>query len=332
MNSLTQAEIIGIETEIKILQDCLRIIEKTKERYEELDKYRENPLIKESIKFDSLDFCSLIHNKSFYLSHAMYDRQKLLEGTESPYKAVEIAEYCKGDDPEWDAEWKHINSFYSDSTNDCETPDFVTSKVTGEVFCTLEGYARLSRLPSEIVFKRVYILGGRKRFNMQEILIEVYDCDDEVNIIPLTEVAKWIVGDNLSVAKLLIGSDGVILPANFISQIRNQKALDIKPQAKLIPQTKLISVRSQPISDNKSVEGTVYLIGNRENNTLKIGFSNGNVRTRLAAFQVSCAHRLEILKTKKGTLKQEKELLERFKKFKIRNEWFTWDDSIIENF
>lgn len=338
MNTLTQAGIVEIETEIKILQDCLRIIAETKEKYEELDKYKDNSLIKEFGKFNSLDFCFLMHDKIFHLSHAMYDRQELLKGTESPYKTVEVVEYQAGDDLEWDAEWEHISSFYSDSTDDCETPDFVTSKVTGEVFCTLEGYARLSRLPVQTIFKRTYVINGCKRFNMQEILIQVYDCDDEVNIIPLTEVAKWIVDDNPQVAKLLMGDDNVILPANFISQIRNQKTLDTKPQSKLIPKArsippiKSIPVKSKPVSSNKSVEGNIYLIGNRENNTLKIGFSENSVRTRLAAFQVSCAHRLEILKTKKGTKQQEKELLERFKEFKISREWFIWNDLIIENF
>lgn len=136
---------------------------------------------------------------------------------------------------------------------------------------------------------------------------------------------------------------GIILEAEFAVQrlgrrlqdeveYRNQKALDTKPQVKSIPPIKSIPVRSQPVSNNKSGEGTIYLIGNCENNTLKIGFSENSVRTRLAAFQVSCAHRLEILKTKKGTRQQEKELLERFKEFKIRNEWFTWNDSIIKGF
>lgn len=233
----------------------------------------------------------------------------------------------------YDAEWEYRNSFYSDDIDDWETPDFLTSKVTDEVFCTLEGYARLSRLPIEAIFKRVYVLGGCKRFNMQEIDLG----DEEVNIIPLTEVAKWLVDDNPRVAKLLIGGDGVILPATFVSQIRNQKTLDTKSQdtrsqVKLIPKTRSIPVQSQPISSNKNTEGTIYLIGNRENNTLKIGFSKDSVRTRLAAFQVSCAHRLEILKTKKGTLNDERELLKRFKKFNIRREWFTWDDSIIAAF
>lgn len=322
MNSLTQAEIIGIETEIKILQDCLRIIEETKEKYEELDKYRENPLIKEGIKFDSLDFCFLIHDKSFYLSHTMYDRQRLLEGTESPYKAVEIVKYQTGDDPEWDAEWKRMNSFYSDDIEDWETPHFLTNKVTDEVFCTLEGYARLSRLPIETIFKRVWVRNSFKEFNMQEIDFG----DKRVKIVPLTEVAKWLVNDNPGMVEWLIGSDGVILPTDFITQIRSQRKRDTKPQAKST------SVQSQPASISKRVEGIVYLIGNRENNTLKIGFTSNDVRMRLATFQVSCAHQLEILKTKKGNLQDERELLERFKEFNIRREWFTWNNSIIENF
>lgn len=334
MNILTQPEIIKIEQEIEILQDCLRIVTETEEKYGELDEYvKNNSFVKEYLNPQSMDVFFAIFDRRFHLSHAIHDRRRLLEGTESAYKAAEVIEYRTGDDPEWDAEWEHMNSFYSDSTDDCETPDFLTSKVTDEVFCTLEGYARLSRLPIEAIFKRVYILGGCKRFNMQEIDLG----DEEVNIIPLTEVAKWLVDDNPRVAKLLIGGDGVILPATFVSQIRNQKTLDTKPQdtksqVKPIPRTKSIPVRSQPISNNKSTEGIIYLIGNRENNTLKIGFSQNSVRTRLAAFQVSCAHRLEILKTKKGTLIDERELLERFKELKIRREWFLWDDSIIAAF
>lgn len=91
-------------------------------------------------------------------------------------------------------------------------------------------------------------------------------------------------------------------------------------------------VKSQSVLGGKNVEGTIYLIGNRENNTLKIGFSENSVQARLAAFQVSCAHRLEIIKTKKGDLQDERELLEKFKEFNIRREWFRWDNSIIDGF
>lgn len=225
-------------------------------------------------------------------------------------------------DAEWNAKWEHMMFFYGDKIEEWETPDFLTNKVTDEVFCTLEGYARLSRLPIETIFKRAFVRNGFKKFNMQEIDLG----DEEVNIIPLTEVAKWLVDDSPRIAKWLIRSDGVILPADFITQIRNQKERDTKPRAKLI------SSQSQPVSVSEKIDGIVYLIGNRENNTLKIGFTKNDVRTRLAAFQVSCAHRLEIIKTKKGSLQDEKELLKRFKEFNIRREWFNWDDFIIENF
>lgn len=241
-------------------------------------------------------------------------------------KEVKDVIHCVECDTEWDAKFnvnrEHMMSFYGDDIEDWETPDFLTNKVTDEVFCTLEGYARLSRLPFEIIFERTHVINGCNHFNMQLIDLD----DKEVNIIPLTEVAKWLVNDKPGMAEWLIGSDGVILPADFITQTRNQRKRDTKPQAKSI------SVQPQLDSISKKVEGTVYLIGNRENNTLKIGFTTNDVRTRLAAFQVSCAHQLEVLKTKKGNLQDEGELLERFKKFKIRGEWFTWNDSIIENF
>ena len=77
--------------------------------------------------------------------------------------------------------------------------------------------------------------------------------------------------------------------------------------------------------------GTVYLIGSRQANLLKIGYTK-NLEQRLANLQSKSVHRLEIIKTKLGTLEDEKDALKKAYRFKLRGEWFNWDDSIVEDF
>lgn len=82
---------------------------------------------------------------------------------------------------------------------------------------------------------------------------------------------------------------------------------------------------------NTSNKGLIYLVGDKKFKVLKIGYTT-NIKQRLKALQNNCPHKLEILKIKEGSLQQERELLEQFKDFKIRGEWFTWDNSIIAAF
>lgn len=85
------------------------------------------------------------------------------------------------------------------------------------------------------------------------------------------------------------------------------------------------------IKTKKIADGVVYLIGNKSAGILKIGYST-NVDQRLKTLQRGCAFELGIIKTKKGTLTDEQQLLERFKKHRLKGEWFKWCDHIVSQF
>lgn len=78
--------------------------------------------------------------------------------------------------------------------------------------------------------------------------------------------------------------------------------------------------------------GVVYLVGSIEGRVLKIGHTTRGITQRLKELQVGCSHVLEVIKTKIGTRATEKEELIKAHNFRIGAEWFTWDDSIIQNF
>lgn len=84
------------------------------------------------------------------------------------------------------------------------------------------------------------------------------------------------------------------------------------------------------VSRNKTV-GSIYLIGNKSAGILKIGYST-NVLQRLKSLQINCAFHLEIIKTKEGSVQDEQILLDRFKKHRLKGEWFTWSDYIVNQF
>lgn len=78
-------------------------------------------------------------------------------------------------------------------------------------------------------------------------------------------------------------------------------------------------------------DGIVYLLGNEQARILKIGRTI-DLEQRLRHLQSNSAYTLEIIKTKEGCFDIEKAELLKAKNFRIQGEWFTWDDSIIENF
>ena len=78
-------------------------------------------------------------------------------------------------------------------------------------------------------------------------------------------------------------------------------------------------------------KGLVYLIGNEERRILKIGYTR-NLEQRFQHINSRSAYAFELIKTKAGTRETEKQSLLNARKFRIGNELFAWDDSIIENF
>ncbi|WP_333183771.1 GIY-YIG nuclease family protein [Microcoleus sp. B3-D7] len=78
--------------------------------------------------------------------------------------------------------------------------------------------------------------------------------------------------------------------------------------------------------------GIVYLIGCDRSQSLKIGYTQRDIKTRLRELQKEHHFPLRVLATREGTKKAEEKLLNRFKLLKIRGEWFEWDEVIIEKF
>ena len=90
-------------------------------------------------------------------------------------------------------------------------------------------------------------------------------------------------------------------------------------------------VGERVLKESAEKYGTVYLIGSEDKRILKIGFTR-NLEQRLKQLQSGKAYTLTVIKSKPGTLEIERKALEAAKRFNIQGEWFTWDDSIIENF
>lgn len=78
-------------------------------------------------------------------------------------------------------------------------------------------------------------------------------------------------------------------------------------------------------------KGLIYLIGNEERQILKIGYTR-NLEQRFSYLNSRSAYAYKLIKTKAGTRETEKQALMNAKKFRIGNELFAWDNSIIENF
>jgi len=68
--------------------------------------------------------------------------------------------------------------------------------------------------------------------------------------------------------------------------------------------------------------GIVYFIYSKEMATIKIGFTAGDVETRIQSLQTSHPYPLTLLATMQGDRTYEKSLHERFKKFRLQGEWF----------
>lgn len=75
----------------------------------------------------------------------------------------------------------------------------------------------------------------------------------------------------------------------------------------------------------------VYLIHNLDSNVLKIGFSK-NPKSRLSQLRISTHENLELLYFFRGSESKESELHKKFKNLRLRSEWFSYSDEIINFF
>ena len=75
----------------------------------------------------------------------------------------------------------------------------------------------------------------------------------------------------------------------------------------------------------------IYLIKAEETNLYKIGYTAGKAKDRLNGMQTGCPHKLSIIKTVKGDIRQEKWIHDFFSKNKERGEWFKFSKDEIED-
>ena len=73
----------------------------------------------------------------------------------------------------------------------------------------------------------------------------------------------------------------------------------------------------------------IYFILNREKNNIKIGYSN-NPNRRLINLQTSNSEKLELIYSFEGDIKLERIIHKKFKKYKILNEWFLFNNEILD--
>jgi hypothetical protein len=66
----------------------------------------------------------------------------------------------------------------------------------------------------------------------------------------------------------------------------------------------------------------IYFMRIGNDGPIKIGFTHGNPRKRMAELQAGCPWEINLIGTIPGTKLNEKWLHEKFSPFKIRNEWF----------
>lgn len=89
--------------------------------------------------------------------------------------------------------------------------------------------------------------------------------------------------------------------------------------------------RECDLISKKQLQSEVYLIGCKENNTMKIGYSI-DVNGRLHELQISSPFKLEYIIGTKGGRSLEQQLHFEFRDLRISGEWFKWDDRIINKF
>ena len=72
----------------------------------------------------------------------------------------------------------------------------------------------------------------------------------------------------------------------------------------------------------------IYFISQENDKYVKIGYSSGMGRKRLAAMQTGNPHRLSLLAVFEGDEDRERELHKYFKADRIRGEWFHYSEDI----
>jgi len=77
-------------------------------------------------------------------------------------------------------------------------------------------------------------------------------------------------------------------------------------------------------------KSTIYFIQAGETGPIKIGVTCGNPLARMANLQTGCPEQLRLVGCAPGTAQDERDLHERFAKFRVRGEWFTAGPELVE--
>lgn len=83
------------------------------------------------------------------------------------------------------------------------------------------------------------------------------------------------------------------------------------------------------INDGASI-GFIYVFANHFSGVCKIGFTT-NPTNRLKQVQTGCPYKLEIILVIKGSIKTERALHKKYKKFKTNGEWFLFRGQLKES-
>lgn len=92
----------------------------------------------------------------------------------------------------------------------------------------------------------------------------------------------------------------------------------------------IAKINEREINNKKDV---VYFIGDKENKVVKIGYTN-DIKNRLQVIQTGYPRKLEVFTTINGDMKLERQLHDKFSKYRLHGEWFELCEEIndyIEN-
>lgn len=79
------------------------------------------------------------------------------------------------------------------------------------------------------------------------------------------------------------------------------------------------------------MNGTIYFIGCTETMRVKIGFTRGKTKVRLAALQTGSPTQLCVMAEMPGSLQQERDLHQKFADTCVRGEWFEMNEELFEH-
>lgn len=74
---------------------------------------------------------------------------------------------------------------------------------------------------------------------------------------------------------------------------------------------------------SKNNKGTVYVVGNEDQQVCKIGFTTKKPEERMKSIQTGCPYPIEVLKTWDGLKRKDEKLLhETYSRYNLNGEWF----------